>query len=1083
MSAGAVVSVLGPLRIRTTDGAAAEVRGARLQTLVAVLALAAGREVARSDLLEALWDDDLPSAPDNALQALVSRLRRTLPGLAVESSPTGYRLLVRRDDVDALRFESLVSAVGAARGDPERRAALLRDALALWRGPALAGLTTTGVVRAHATRLEELRRRAREERIDADLARGGAAGLVAELAGLVSEDPLRETSRVQLMRALHAAGRRTEALAVYEDARTQLVEAYGIDPSAELHQAYLDVLRGDRPPPKPRRTVPGRRLPVPLTELVGREADVERIQELLGRARLVTVAGPGGVGKTRVALESARRIGESGTGHHVFLAELATVTDPVNVPRAILDATGAGEAGLLSAPGFETVRGAVLRRLTGLLAEERALLVLDNCEHVVGAVSETATGLLAQCPDLRVLGTSRQPLGVSGERLHHLHGLALPRRTADAADSPAVRLFTDRATAVRPAFALDERTVEPVVAICRALDGQPLALELAAARLLSLSVGQIRDRLDDRFRLLGSEGATTDVRQRTLRAVMDWTWDLLDDAERTLARRLAVFVGRVDLTLIERVCAGEGLDAADLDPLLSALVAKSVVQTEETAEADGRIGYRMPETVRLYAAEQLAAAGDETALRLRHARTLLSIAESAEPKLRRIGQSAELAALTGLLDDFHAALRWSVDAAPPELALRLVASLEWFWLLSGRRAESMEWTRRALAVPCGTRPVERAIVCAVGGLRGGALLGQQEGVGHLFEALALIQDLNERNQEGADHPVLVLAAVLGPLASGAPELVREQLRALNGHRDPWIASFARMLGARMLANAGQPHAARDELRAALDGFRTIGERLGLTYTLSALAEAESARGDHVAAIGAIEEALRAVTELGVAEDRPMLMVRLAVEHARAVGSDRAEADPAELGPAEAGLVEAAAEASRLGLGEVLGVAHLALGDLHRTGGSLVEARRVLDRALAEVTAHGTGIGYRPAVLTSRGHLAVAEGRLPAALEACTTALELARQVDEAQLTARVLVLAADIALARAEPESAAVLLRTAAAVRGQRLDADPDVRRIARTTRAALGDDRYEAARPVALDGIEPLVVGLSARPVLPPVP
>lgn len=1057
MPAGTAIRVLGPLRVRTADGGSAEVRGARLQTLVAILALAAGREVARSDLLEALWDDTLPSAPDNALQALISRLRRALPGLAIESSPTGYRLLVGRDDVDALRFESLVSSVGAARGDHGRRAALLRDALTLWRGPALAGLTPTRVVRAHATRLEELRRRAREDRIDADLAEGGGAGLVAELAGLVSQDPFREKLRVQLMRALQTAGRQTEALTVYEEARTQLAEAYGIDPSAELHQAYLDVLRGEGAQPPPQRPVGETRLPVPLTELVGREADVERVRELLDRARLVTVVGPGGVGKTRVAVESARRVDERGT-HRARLVELGSVSDPANVPRTILDALGAGEGGLLSTPGFETAYGAVLRRLTTLLAGERALLVLDNCEHLVGAVAETAAVLLAHCPDLRVLAASRQPLGVSGERLHPLSGLALPQGPGDAPGSPAVRLFVDRAIAVRPAFVLDERTVEPVVAICRALDGLPLALELAAARLLSLSVEQIRDRLDDRFRLLGAEGHPADRRRRTLRAVMDWSWELLDDAERALARRLAVFAGRVDLPLIERVCAGEGLDTADLDMLLSSLVAKSVVQTEETG---GRIGYRMPETVRLYAAERLAAAGDEDVLRLRHATTLLSIAEAAEPGLRRIAQATELAALTALLDDFHAALRWSLDAAPPELPLRLVASLEWFWLLSGRRAEAMEWTRRALDLRCETRPVERAIVCAVGGLHHGALLGQEDGVRYLFEALALIQELKE-----ADHPALVAAGILGSLASGSPELVSEQLRGLSGHRDPWIGSFARMLGARMLANAGQPHAARDELLAALDGFRTLGERLGLTYTLSALAESESARGDHVGAMSALEEALRAVTELGVAEDRPMLMVRLAVEQARADHSETAEA----------GLREAAAEAARLGLGEVLGVAHHALGDLCRTGGRPTEARRLLEQALAEVMAHGPGIGYRPAVLTSQGHLAVAEDRLPTAVEACTTALRLARRVDEAQLVARVLVLAADIALAQAEPKHAAVLLHTAADVRGQQLDADPDVHRIARETRLALGDDRYGAARPVGLEEIDSLVAGLTGR-------
>ncbi|UNS95025.1 winged helix-turn-helix domain-containing protein [Streptomyces tubbatahanensis] len=1084
MPAGIAVSVLGPFQVRSPSGPV-DVRGSRLRTLCAVLALGAGREVSRAQLLEALWDEEPPAAPDNALQALVSRLRRSLPGVAVESGAGGYRLVLERAAVDAWCFEAFVQDAASARGEGGRRLDLLREGLGLWRGPALSGLIQSRTVRAHAARLGELRWRALEDRIEAELEAGGGASLVAELSGLVFEDPYREHTRALLMRALQAAGRQTDALAVYDDARKRLSQAFGIDPSAELQQTYLEVLRGQAvspptpaPPPAAAPVVAGggrRRLPTPLTPLVGREADVCRVGELLDRARLVTVVGPGGVGKTRVAVASARRVEEA--GDPVWMVELAAVGDPSHVPGTVLRATGIGEGGLLGAEFAQAPHELVMRRLTGLLGEGRGLLVLDNCEHLVGAVAQITAEVLAACPRLRVLAASRQPLGVHGERLHHLGGLPLPPRDgslAEAAAAPAVRLFTDRATAVRPSFVLDGETAGPVVEICRSLDGLPLALELAAARLLSLSAQEIRSRLHDRFRLLEPQGGSGERRQRTLRTVTDWSWELLEQAEQTLARRLAVFAGRVELPLIERVCAGAP-GAADppvpgeLEQLLSSLVAKSIVYTDQ---AEGRSGYRMPETVRLYAGERLTAAGEESALRQRHAETLLEIAQAAEPRLRRGEQTRELAALTLLWDDFHAALRWSLAKAPPELPLRLVASLEWFWLLSGRRTEGAEWTRRVLARTGGTRPVERAIVCVVGGLQQGALLGREEGVAYLFEALELVQRLPA--SQTAEHPVLVVAGVLGSLASGSPERVGEVLRRLAGHADPWLAALARMLRARMLANAGQPSAARGELLAALEGFRQVGERLGLAYTLSALAESDSALGDHVGAVSALREALQAVTELGDAQDAPMLLVRLATEHAR-VGAFRS---------CEGCLTDAEREATRLGLGEVLGVVHHARGDLRRAEGRLEEARGLLDRALAQVTRHGRGVGYRPAVLVSRGHLAVAEGRTQAAAEACAAAAQFARTVGEAGLRARVLVLAADMALGQDEPERAAALLRTACEVRGEAMETEPDVRRITAAARSALGAERYAATGPLTVAAAEALAAsggGLSRSPAPPP--
>ncbi|MDF3149234.1 BTAD domain-containing putative transcriptional regulator, partial [Streptomyces sp. T21Q-yed] len=624
--------ILGSLVVRTDDGTPVDPGGPRPRALLTLLLLDAGRTVSTERLLDGLYGSRPPAGAANALQSQISRLRRRLtPHTEIVATATGYRIATAPDTVDVHRFEQLAAEGRAAlaAGDHRQAAAGLLDALALWRGPALPDLPDA---HAERTRLEELRLAAVQDRVEADLALGGGSDLVPELRALVSAHPLSERLYGQLMRALHAGGRPAEALAVYEEARGALAEELGADPSAELSALHLELLRGRRDD--------RRRVPVQLTRFVGRETELVRISELLSGgagSRLVTLTGPGGAGKTRLAIEAA-------SGHSdVCYAELAPLTDGAQIPYAVLTALGVRD-------GLRTPATDGTERLLAALEDRELVLVLDNCEHLVTDAAGLSALLLGACPGVRVLATSRESLGITGEVL-----IPVPPLPPE----PASRLFLDRAQAVRPGFEGHARVAD----ICAALDGLPLAIELAAARLRTLTPDELADRLGDRFRLLSRGDRSKAPRHRTLRAVVEWSWDLLDAEERELATRLTVFAGGATLEAVESVCA-----TPYPEDLLASLVEKSLLEVSE-----GR--YRMLETIRAYAAERLE---DEHRLRDAHAAYFRALAERAEPCLRGGGQLPWLARLDAERDNLDAALRHLVATAPED-ALRLMAALSWFW--------------------------------------------------------------------------------------------------------------------------------------------------------------------------------------------------------------------------------------------------------------------------------------------------------------------------------------------------------------------------------------------------------------------
>lgn len=1029
--------ILGPLEVRRVDGTAVAVGGPRVRALLAQLLLAPGRLVTADALIDGLYGAEPPSGTANALQSQVSRLRRGLRAAdgadaLVESHPAGYRLAVDPEDVDVHRFERLVREGQDAltAGHHAGAAALLGGALELWRGPALADLLDSPFAEAPAAGLEELRVAALADRIEAELALGRHGALVPELQRLVAAHPLRERLRGQLMRALYGCGRQAEALAVYEEARRILADELGADPSAELAAVHLAVLRAEpsltpqpRPGPGPR---PG--LPAPLTSFVGREEELTRIGALLGAARLVTLTGPGGAGKTRLALEACGR--EQGD---VCFVELAPLTDGAAVPSAVAAALGVRETVLPSGPEPGAPGPDLTGRIVAALSGRRTLLVLDNCEHLVEAVARLAHRLLAACPGLRVLATSREALGITGETLCPVPRLRLPGSDAtpsEALDCPAVRLFADRAAAVRPGFRVDERTVGPVLRVCTALDGLPLAIELAAARLRSLPLDEVAARLDDRFRLLSRGDRTAAPRHQTLRAVVEWSWDLLSAPEQLLARRLTVFAGGLTLADAARVC---GLPQDEVEELLADLVDKSLLE-----QAGGR--FRMLDTIRAFGAERLAEAGEEEPLRRAHADCFLELAVTAEPFLRRSEQLEWLARLDAEHGNLLAALDWAVTAHP-RTALRLLAALSWYWWLRGLRREAAPLAARLLE-SAGPEPpsgmAEEYALCLL------AAAGPAAPPRERLEQISTL--LLERLDGPPRQPTTV---VIWALAAGPGGAQDRSVDDVFDPDDPWSQALAEVGQGFPLLFGGEAAAAEVYFRRALDGFRAVGDRWGVVNVLDQLAMAADWRGDRESCLALLDEAVDLADQLGATEDRADMLCRRAEALLRSGEPEAARAD-----------FERAAEAARrAGSAAQLADARHGQAEIARLGGDPAGARRLLEPALEACAEPGFANSFvRARLHTALGRVAEAEGDAAGARSRHRASLDAALEHGNVSLAAVAVEGLAGVALLDGDGERSALLLGAATVLRGATVLGDPDVDRVAAGARRVLGDAAYTVA-------------------------
>ncbi|GAB3869519.1 BTAD domain-containing putative transcriptional regulator [Kibdelosporangium lantanae] len=867
--------MLGPLSLRDAGDREIEVGGPRLRMLLARLALDANRIVSSESLIDGLWGERPPVDATNALQSLVSRLRKVGIAKQLESHPVGYSLTAT--DVDVHTFERLAAEGGRLLRDGQatHAAEVLREALELWRGPALVDVVDAPFAAPAVARLAERRLTATEDRIDADIQRGRDSDVIVELYALTREHPLRERLAGLLIRALNSAGRQADALAAYDTIKKALADELGVDPGRELRDIHLAVLR-DEPQPAVRTG-----LPAQLTSFVGRDRELREVRTLLTEGRLVTLVGPGGAGKTRLATEAA-----ADTTDTVWFVPLAGLREAVDVPTALAATLGVGDQRVV---GGTTVLGFVpkdiTQRLVDVLAGRADLLVLDNCEHLVSAAAELADRLLAGCPRLRILATSREPLAITGERLVPVGPLDLPDEETspdEAVRHAAVRLFLDRAVAVRPGFQVDEQNVASVVAICRQLDGLPLALELAAARLRSMTVGQVAERLDDRFRLLTAGSRTSLPRHQTLGAVVDWSWSLLGDRERTLATRLSVFATSSTVDAVAAVCAGPDLPAGDVMYVLASLVEKSFVEAIEGA--DGMPRYRMLQTVRAFAAYRLA---DADRTRARFTRYVLDLIEDLEPRLRGPGQPAALSTLTAEHENVLAAVRIAADMGDGDTAYRIAAAWTWYWMMRQgmfgefRATNALPFDRlRELA---GQAPPDAYLTMRL----------LELAVSPKFPDMTEIRELSDlcRSVEtGTRYPLLVLVTpILHMLAGDIATSIAEFRRALR-HRDRWMRTAAMVCGGLAAVNMGELDRAERWFLRGVRAFDALGDQWVRMMALSGLSEIRSVHGD----IGGAREALAAVRaiefDLEPVSNPSMVYVRMADLRYRAGEFEAAESE-------------------------------------------------------------------------------------------------------------------------------------------------------------------------------------------------
>jgi predicted ATPase/DNA-binding SARP family transcriptional activator len=909
------VRVLGPI-----EGWVGERRvalgGRRQLSLFALLALNANRAVSGDAIVDLLWGPERAGA-NKSLQMAVARVRKALDLAGVDAQATvrtvghGYCLALSLEELDSERFAALMATGTAAldSDDPVRAREVLSEALALWRGPPLTEVSFDDFAQAEIRRLEEMRLLAIEARIEADLVLGRHADLVGELEMLVVKQRGRERLAGQLMVALYRCGRQSDALDVYQRVRVHLLEDLGLEPGPALQRLQARVLAQDpalAPPDAPRvrqqtasvsssSADDGARsnLPTPISSLIGRQREIGLVsQSLRGSTRLCTLTGSGGVGKTRLAIEVARGlISEWRDG--VWIAELAPLVDP-----GLVGATVATALGIRIDPG-----SAVPEVLASELADHELLLVLDNCEHVVATAAALVRLVLERCAKVAVLATSREPLRLEGEALYRVPSLSVPKTrsrqfTRDAGveellGNESVQLLRTRARAVRPDFEINTDNLHSVVEVCRHLDGIPLAIELAASRLGSISIGALSERLGQRYGLLIDRSSLSTARHQTLTALLDWSYQLLTKPERRLFARLAVFAGGFDLNAAEQVCAADEAAGFEIADQVGALVDKSLVHVDERA---GAFRYRLLETVREYATTKLTAlpAAEITQIHTAHRDHYLGLAEIAAAS-RAADRRSLLDRVDTELDNIRAAVRFSLSDADPEPGLRLVVALASFGRARGHEDESLQALRAQLARPESARPTRiRGEALRQAAQTASLASSVDDAVAFAAEALIIGRAVHDHDLTAqALHEFGHLRLLQGD-STASLELLAEALVLARELGNPEFTASVLVTRGDTLRNRGED--AIPSFAEALDVFRRAGDAAGAASALVSMGELAAQAGDLPGARAHLREALEIARILELQQGIIIISANLArVSHqlgdqacARALALDAAQ---------------------------------------------------------------------------------------------------------------------------------------------------------------------------------------------------
>ncbi len=1041
--------VLGSLEVVRAEGPLA-LPGAKERAVLAYLLARLGRSVSAGEIIDAVWGERPPASAERSLHARISRLRRLLEparkaasASVIERDSVGYRLAIEDDHVDAERFARLVVE---ARGlEPSQSLTLADQALALWRGEPYGEFIDLDFAQSETRRLKELELQAHELRMSALLELGRHGEALFDLERLVEQHPLREPLARSLMLALYRSGRHADALAAYRSLFGRLREL-GLEPEEESRRLERQMLQ--RAPElaaaEPARTNIGAR----LTSFIGRDDDLRRVRDCFVEHRLVTLTGPGGVGKTSLAVEAARvEVHEHADG--TWLVELASIRDPARVAEAVAEALG------LRSSEFEGQSASTRSFLQSHLNRRELLLVLDNCEHLTAAVGELAVSLLSSCLGLRLLATSREPLGVPGESVLEVPPLSLPDRNAklhELAQSDAVRLFVERAQNVRGDLELDEETLRAIAEVCERLDGLPLALELAAARLRTLSPREIAERLADRFALLGRGPEMIAERQRTLAGVVEWSYQLLSEQEQTLFRRLSVFPSSFGLEAAEEVCSGDGLNRARVADLLASLVDRSMVVTS----GGGSDRFRLLETLREFGRAEAEAHDERLAVARRHAVWATRIAEAGHARVWTEGLEAGTRSFVPRRADFEAAADLAFELRDADLAQALASALGTLGFLFAGCTDDRARVEAALALPGGA--LERRLRC----MRALAVLLIREGrPGDAIAASNAGLRIAEHAEDEAEIARLRTVNFQARLAAGDPSVRADELAPVEEyavrHGERWYEGMLHHYRGVAAFASGDVAEARSRSEQALEAFAASGDLWGIVNASEILGHSLASVGEYGEAGRVYERALAAGVR-GLHEEAVPLLYHYGLSRLRAgdmEGAARLFDDCERL---------AERESAFLRWHSAMGAAHIALAR-----GDSEDAARFFDRALSLVRdAVAEGLDNRivrvAMVVTLRelGHLAEQRGDEADAVRLQQESLDWARRVGEPRLLARTLEgVAGALSLGERAGEAARLLglaEATRAAVHAGLPAAERmDLIRVSARLRDRLGDEAFEA--------------------------